>query len=253
MSMLRNLEAKLEGLVQGAFSRAFRSGVQPVELARKLAKEMDSHKAQSISRVYVPNQYTVWLSPQDREQFSGYESALTKELSDHLLDHARAEGLTVATRPTVAFQTDDRLGVGEFGIQAQLVHAPDDDSQAPEQAGFGQTMVYSPNRGERPIEEPQDEEPARPTRALLVGGGKRRMLSGHRLVLGRSREADLVVDDPNVSRRHAELRREGDDWTIVDLGSTNGIKVNGQRVEESRLAPGDGIVLGTYEMSFEVE
>ncbi|MBA3371646.1 MAG: DUF3662 domain-containing protein [Thermoleophilaceae bacterium] len=254
MSVLRNLEAKLEGLVQGAFSRAFKSGVQPVELARKLAKEMDSHKAQSISRVYVPNQYTVWLSPQDREQFSGYESALTKELSDHLLEHARAEGLTVATRPSVAFETDERLGVGEFGIQAQLLYAPEDDSQEPEPAGFGQTMVYSANRAERPLEEPEDPEgPARATRALLVGGGKRRMLSGERLVLGRSREADLVVDDPNVSRRHAELRRDGAEWEIVDLGSTNGVKVNGRRVEQVRLEPGDGIVLGTYEMSFEVE
>ena len=251
MSMLRNLEAKLEGLVQGAFSRAFKSGVQPVELARKLAKEMDSHKAQSISRVYVPNQYTVWLSTQDRGQFSGYESALTKELSDHLLEHARAEGLTVSTRPSVAFETDERLGVGEFGIQAQLVYAPEDESQEPEPAGFGQTMVYSASKVERPLEEPA--EAAHATRALLVGGGKRRMLSGQRLVLGRSREADLVVDDPNVSRRHAELRREGADWNIVDLGSTNGVKVNGRRVEEARLEPGDGIVLGTYEMSFEVE
>jgi len=199
----------------------------------------------------VPNQYTVWLSPQDREQFSGYESALTKELSDHLLEHARAEGLTVATRPSVAFETDERLGVGEFGIQAQLLYAPEDDSQEPMPAGFGQTMVYSADRPERPLEEP--EEPARAARALLVGGGKRRMLSGERLVLGRSREADLVVDDPNVSRRHAELRRDGEDWRIVDLGSTNGVKVNGRRVDETRLEPGDGILLGTYEMSFEVE
>jgi hypothetical protein len=251
MSMLRNLEAKLEGLVQGAFSRAFRSGVQPVELARKLAREMDSHKAQSISRVYVPNQYTVWLSPQDREQFSGYESALTKELSDHLLEHARSDGLTLVTRPSVGFETDDRLGVGEFGIQAQLLHAPDDDSKEPEPAGFGQTMVYSAGSMEGRVEEPQ--APAQARRALLVGGGRRRMLSGDHLVLGRSREADLVLDDPNVSRRHAELRREGDRWSIADLGSTNGVKVNGRRVERAELDPGDEILLGTLELSFEVE
>jgi hypothetical protein len=253
MSMLRNLEAKLEGLVQGAFSRAFKSGVQPVELARKLAKEMDSHKAQSISRVYVPNQYTVYLSPPDRDEFSGYEPALTKELSDHLLEHARAQGLTLVTRPNVAFETDDRLGMGEFGIQAQLLHAPEDESSEPEPAGFGQTMVYSADRAERPLEEPEAESPPAARRALLVGGGRRRMLSGDRVVVGRSREADLVVDDPNVSRRHAELRREHDDWTIADLGSTNGVKVNGRRVDHARLEPGDAIVLGTYELSFEVE
>jgi hypothetical protein len=251
MSMLRNLEAKLEGLVQGAFSRAFKSGVQPVELARKLAKEMDAHKAQSISRVYVPNQYTVYLSSQDREEFSGYESALTKELSDHLLEHARSQGLTLVTRPNVGFETDDRLGVGEFGIQAQLLQAPEDESSEPEPAGFGQTMVYSADRAERPLEEVEPPAPA--GRALLVGGGRRRMLSGDRLVVGRSRDADLVLDDPNVSRRHAELRRDHDSWTIADLGSTNGVKVNGRRVEHARLEPGDAIVLGTFELSFEVE
>jgi FhaA, N-terminal domain/FHA domain len=252
MSMLRNIEQKLEGLVQGAFSRAFKSGVQPVELARKLVREMESHKAQSISRVYVPSQYTVWLSPQDREQFSGYEAALTKELSDHLLDHARSEGLTLVTRPTVAFQTDDRLGVGEFGIQAALLRPPEDDSQEPQQAGFGQTMVYSPGSVERPIDE-EEAPPAAPTRALLVGEGRRRMLSGDRLVLGRSRESDIRLEDPNVSRRHAELRREGDQWTINDLGSTNGVKVNGRRVDRAQLEAGDQIVLGTLELSFEVE
>jgi hypothetical protein len=252
MSVLRNIEAKLEGLVQGAFSRAFRSGVQPVELARKLAREMDQHKAQSISRVYVPNQYTVWLSPQDRDEFSGYEAALTKELSDHLLEHARSEGLTLVTRPTVTFETDDRLGAGEFGIQAQLLRTSDDDSQEPEPAGFGQTMVYSPGSIERPLEE-EEPAPPRSERALLVGNGRRRMLSGDRLVLGRSREADLVLDDPNVSRRHAELRREGEHWAIADLGSTNGVKVNGRRVERTELEPGDEIVLGTLELRFEVE
>jgi pSer/pThr/pTyr-binding forkhead associated (FHA) protein len=79
------------------------------------------------------------------------------------------------------------------------------------------------------------------------------MLSGDRLVLGRSREADLVLDDPNVSRRHAELRREGEHWSIADLGSTNGVKVNGRRVERTELEPGDEIVLGTLELRFEVE
>ncbi len=251
MSVLRSIEAKLEGLLQGAFSRAFRSGVQPVELARKLAKEMDSHKAQSISRVYVPNRYTVWLSEQDREQFSGYESALTKELSDHLLEHARSQGLTLVTRPSVAFETDERLGVGEFGIQAQLLHPPEDDSKVPEPAGFGQTMVYSAQSPDAPPEEPHAPAPA--GRALLVGGGRRRMLSGERMVLGRSREADIVLDDPNISRRHAELRRQNGDWTIADLGSTNGVKVNGKRVDRAQLAPGDEILLGTLELSFELE
>jgi hypothetical protein len=252
MGVFRNIEKKLEGLVQGTFSRAFRSGVQPVELARKLAKEMDSHKTLSISRVYVPNRYTVYLSVPDREQFAGYEAALTKELSDHLLDHARTEGMTLVTRPTVAFETDERLGAGEFGIQPALLHPPEDESQEPEEAGFGQTMVYSATRGDQPLAQ-ATPPPAQAARALLVGEGRRRMLSGDRVVVGRSREADIVIDDPNVSRRHAELRREDGSWAIADLGSTNGIKVNGRRVEQSSLDPGDEIMIGTIELSFEVE
>src|SRR3954469_24135676 len=91
MSMLRNLEAKLGGLVEGAFGRAFKANVQPVELAHKLAKEMEENQMASVSRVYVPNHYRVFLSPADREQFASYEPALRKELSDYLLEHARQE------------------------------------------------------------------------------------------------------------------------------------------------------------------
>jgi hypothetical protein len=89
MSVLRNLEAKLGGIVEGAFGRAFKTSVQPVELAHKLAKEMEENQMVSVSRVYVPNHYRVFLSPGDREQFSSYEPALRKELSDYLLEHAR--------------------------------------------------------------------------------------------------------------------------------------------------------------------
>src|SRR3954466_3557373 len=150
MSVLRNLEAKLEGLVGGTFSRAFKSRVQPVEIARKLAKEMTDNKTVSISRTYVPNQYTVWLSPQDRGQFEAYEDGLKKELSDYLLEHARGEGLALITRPTIEFQTDDRLALGEFGIQTALIGGPDEEEEpaaaaAPSPAAdFGHTMVYSP-------------------------------------------------------------------------------------------------------------
>src|ERR671928_341555 len=128
MSILRNLEAKLEGLFQGSFSRTFKSKVQPVEIARKLAKEMQDNKTVSISRTYVPNQYLVYLSSQDRDQFEGYEDGVLKELSDYLLEHARTEGLALVTRPTVEFRTDDRLALGEFGILTQLVGAAEEEA-----------------------------------------------------------------------------------------------------------------------------
>ena len=252
MSVLRNLEAKLGGLVEGAFSRAFKSRVEPVELARKLAKEMEDSKAVSVSRTYVPNHYRVFLSPQDREGFASYEPALRKELSDYLLEHARAERLALTRRPAVEFMTDDRLGLGEFGIQAQLLDADDESEErpaAPSQGDFGHTMVYSPDRAVRKL----DSQPAAPSRAVLAGSGRRTVLSGERMVLGRSRDCDVTVDDANVSREHAELRSSGAGWKIVDLGSTNGIKVNGRRVEQAVLHHGDRITVGLTELDFELE
>ncbi len=251
--MLRNLEAKLGGLVEGAFGRAFRTSVQPVELAHKLAKEMEDNQMASVSRVYVPNHYRVFLSPQDREQFASYEPALRKELSDYLLEHARQESFALSTRPQVEFDTDERLDLGEFGIQAQLLAPPEEEQEpeggAPPSAGdFGHTMVYSPSRDARRLEPAQDRR-----QALLVGEGRRNVLSGSRVVIGRSREADIVLQDPNVSRRHAELRRDEGGWQIVDLGSTNGIKVNGRRVNNQPLSPGDQVTIGVTDLTFELD
>jgi FhaA, N-terminal domain/FHA domain len=254
MSMLRNLEAKLGGLVEGAFGRAFRTSVQPVELAHKLAKEMEDNQMASVSRVYVPNHYRIFLSAQDREQFASYEPALRKELSDYLLEHARQEQFALSTRPQVEFHTDERLDLGEFGIQAQLLAPPEEEQPAGEEAhapssgDFGHTMVYSPSRDARKVEPVDDRR-----QALLVGGGRRNVLSGSRVVIGRSREADIVLQDPNVSRRHAELRREDGGWQIVDLGSTNGIKVNGRRVDNQPLRPGDQITIGVTDLTFELD
>jgi hypothetical protein len=253
--MLRNLEAKLGGLVEGAFGRAFKTSVQPVELAHKLAKEMEDNQMASVSRVYVPNHYRVFLSEKDREQFASYEPALRKELSDYLLEHARQEQFALSTRPQVEFHTDERLDLGEFGIQAQLL-AESDDEQAPDSpptpspsAGdFGHTMVYSPDREVRRLDPALDRR-----QALLVGEGRRNVLSGSHVVVGRSREADIVIADPNISRRHAELRRDENGWQVYDLGSTNGIKVNGQRVNQAALGPGDRLTIGITDLTFELD
>jgi Protein of unknown function (DUF3662)/Inner membrane component of T3SS, cytoplasmic domain len=254
MSVLRNLEAKLGGLVEGAFGRAFKTSVQPVELAHKLAKEMEDNQMVSVSRVYVPNHYRIFLSPGDRDQFSSYEPALRKELSDYLLEHARQERLALTSRPQIEFHTDDRLELGEFGIQAQLLGAPDDEEQsaavaaAPSAGDFGHTMVYSPDREARPLEPALDRR-----QALLLSEGRRNVLSGQRVLVGRSRECDVVVSDPNVSRRHIELRRGERGWAAVDLGSTNGMKVNGRRVSHAELEPGDRITIGVTDLTFELD
>src|SRR5436305_7694112 len=143
MSVLRSLEEKIAGLVEGTFSRAFRSEVRPVEIARKLAREMEEHQSSSLSRTYVPNEYRVFLSRRDRERFSGYEAALADELAGYLLEHARRERLTLMARPVIEFETDSRLGLGEFGIQTGMVHPAEEEAPAPSSEATGRTRVYS--------------------------------------------------------------------------------------------------------------
>ena len=253
MSVLRNLESKLAGLVEGTFSRAFKSEVRPVEIARKLAREMDEHRVQSLSRTYVPNEYAVWLSPADREQFSGYEDELRAELSGYLLEHARRERVALLTPPEITFKTDERLRLGEFGIQARLVRPGDDQAAEPQPAEEGHTMVYSSSeRLSEPLREP---DPRRGSARLRIGGRVELLGSGG-ATLGRSREADIVLDDANVSRKHAEVRPSGGSWIVRDLDSTNGVKVNGRRVDPARaqsIKPGDVIEIGTSRAIFELE
>ena len=254
MSVLRNLEARIEGLVEGVFSRAFSSQVQPVEIARKLAKEMDSHRTASVSQVYAPNQYTVWLSSEDHQRLEGYERSLAQELSSYLLEHARRQDYALLTRPEVLIETDERLRLGEFGIQPRLVKPPARKGETGEQGQHGHTMVYSAPAPEAKKPKRRPQAALADTRAIVSIDGRRYVLEGPVAVLGRSRECDCVIEDQNISRRHAELRRNSSgDWMVSDLGSTNGIKVNGRRVESSRLAPGDEVTLGTATFVFDIE
>src|SRR5690349_5321116 len=257
-------------MVEGVFGRTFRSSVQPVELARKLAKEMDDHRTISIHRVYVPNAYTVYLNPADREQFAAYESQMCNELAEYLVEHARREGYSTATRPVVSLESEPDLTVGMFGI-AVGAEEGDGDEHPPASATVaapevplappvppaapldvppvmppipdppltGATMVYAP------------EPPPRPEPAVLLWDGRHVSLDQGVTVIGRSSGCDVVVDDPNVSRRHAEIRRLGEGYSLVDLGSTNGTEVNGQRVGETSLMNGDVIGVGTTRLTFE--
>src|SRR5919112_1146613 len=169
MSVLRNLEEKLAGLVEGTFGRVFRTQVRPVEIARKLAREMDEHKTVSVSRTYVPNEYVVWLSPEDRERYEGVEHEVIDELAGYLLEHARRERLALASRPQIEFRTDERLALGEFGIQARTVRPAAGGSV--QQADHGHTMVYSTS--DRLNEQLAESRVARAGRGVVVVDGKR--------------------------------------------------------------------------------
>jgi Protein of unknown function (DUF3662)/FHA domain len=270
MSMLKSIESRIAGLVEGTFSRAFKSEVRPVEIARKLAREMEEHKSYSVSRMYAPNEYRVYLSPRDRERFADEEGYLASELAGYLLEHARRENLALRSRPVVQFVTDERLGLGEFGIQTRTSAPPPGDSrgegahppahpphsarpsETPEQDAGGRTMIYS--TAERVAEQLQEPARAEQRTALLLMDGKRLIVGAGGVTMGRSRQCEVMVDDPNVSRQHAEIRPRGGSWVVTDLGSTNGSRLNGRRLEQPTvLKPGDEIELGTTTLTFALE
>ncbi len=259
MSILKSVETTIANLVEGAFGRMFRSEVRPLELARKLAREMDEHRTESVSRVYAPNEYEVWLSPQDRARYEGVEGEVIDELCAYLLEHARREELLLTSQLHIVFHTDERLALGEFGIQARLVRLDGHSEEAParEQADHasvekhGQTMIYSTSARVRgPVEEAHARRGARP---LLAVNGRRLLVPPTGGVIGRSRSCEIVLDDTGVSRRHAEIRPSGAGWTVEDLGSTNGVSVNGRGLHGVEpLHPGDRVELGSTEIVFEV-
>jgi hypothetical protein len=291
MNPLRTLENMIAGLVEGTFGRVFRAEVRPMELAHKLAREMDENTTASVSRVYAPNEYSVWLSPRDRARYEGVEHEVIDELCAYLLEHARGENLALASRPHIVFHTDETLHLGEFGIEARMTRTeepresareaepppprarprheppPSAASEAPKRrpaapAGFadlpvaepdvGNTMIFS--NSERVSEAVADAGGRRRAKALLVVAGRRLLVPPRGATIGRSRDCDIVLDDAGVSRRHAELRPEATaSWAIEDLGSTNGVRVNGLTVTGAHeLRSGDRIGMGSTEMTFEV-
>jgi hypothetical protein len=244
MNSLRTLENMIAGLVEGTFGRVFKAEVRPMELARKLAREMDENKTTSVSRVYAPNEYSVWLSPKDRARYEGVEHEVIDELCAYLLEHARGEDLALASRPRIAFHTDEQLQLGEFGIEARLAKP----EESPED---GNTMIFS--NSERVRDAVEQTGARRRSKALLMVSGRRLLVAPRGATIGRSRECDIVLEDSGVSRRHAELRPRGSAWTIEDLGSTNGVRVNGLTVHGAhRLRSGDRVEMGSTEMLFEI-
>jgi Protein of unknown function (DUF3662)/FHA domain len=302
MNPLKTLENMIAGLVEGTFGRVFKAEVRPMELARKLAREMDENKTTSVSRVYAPNEYSVWLSPRDRARYEGVEHEVIDELCAYLLEHARGENLALASRPHIVFHTDEQLQLGEFGIEARLARAEEEgESEQPSAfprarkepgAGRGESLHSSREDQRRsargapaapsvgaagaiPYEEPGRTEEVghtmifsnservrgavertgagRRPKVMLVVSGRRLLVPPRGAELGRSRDCDIVLDDSSVSRRHAELRPAGSAWTIEDLDSTNGVRVNGISVHgPQRLRTGDRIDMGSTEILFEI-
>ena len=248
--MLRTIESKIESLFEGVFGRAFRTHVQPVELARKLAKEMDDHRMVSVSRVYAPNEYAIYLSPNDREQFESYEDSLVNELQEYLAEHARRESYVLLSSPKVVMNTDEDLDVGEFGIATRMVQPEPGAEEPVPEASPGATMVYRPKAAPPTQAVTPEELGVEPEVVTLTVTGAEHAIDRQSVVIGRSKDCDIRLDDANASRRHAEVRQEGTAYWLVDLDSTNGTTVNGRRQQRARLEHDDRITVGSTELVF---
>ena len=231
MKIFREFEKKLEGLFEGVFLRAFKSGVHPVELGRKLVREMEGHKVIGVtSRVYVPNRYQVGLPPGDYSRFESYQTVMATELENLLISYIREKGYAVLDRPRVSLCEADGLREGDFWIKCAMEGGLPSEG-APDREGSYDGPAY--------LELLDSGEP--PPRFLL---------NKEETEVGRTQNNDIVLPDPNVSRAHCRFQKRGESYFLIDLGSTNGSWVNEERVAEAELADNDLIRLGTTRLVF---
>jgi hypothetical protein len=218
MPNLRDFERRLGGLVEGLFSKTFRSGLQPVEIAKRIVREMDAGKQVGVAEVWAPNRFEVSLSQEDAPRFSQMEAALGTELKRLVRETAQERGWDLVGPPEVEFFVEKSLRRGDLQVEAALVE------------------------GEQPA------VAAAPTPHLLVhqdGDTKNVPLDKELVTIGRLADCDVVVPDKGASRRHAQVRTKNGVSTLTDLGSTNGTKLNGQHVQSRTLEDGDRITVGT--------
>lgn len=231
MGVLQRFENRLEQFVSGTFARAFRSAVQPVEVAAALQREVDN-SAQILSRDrrLVPNNFHVELSPADHDRLAPYGSTLAQELTEMLREHAEEQSYVFTGPVSISFDKVDELGTGRFRVRSAAI------------------ARVTPASGES-----MSDTAVRRANVVLEVNGMRHPLEPPGLLIGRGTEADLRINDPGVSRRHAEIRvlpgANVPVVSIIDLGSTNGMLVNGQRVQQATLSDGSVVKIGNTSMT----
>jgi Protein of unknown function (DUF3662)/FHA domain len=253
MGILRDFEQRLEGAVEGLFARAFRSGVQPVELGKRLVRAVEDGRTVGVSRVYVPNVYTYELAAADRQRFADYEQALAGELAALAVETARDNDLAMLGPARVEFQTADNLVVGRFRLSGRVEAAEQEADYAA--GGAAAAQPVGPATAMLPGQPRRPKVRAPASLVLLQGGQPIRVfpLNAPELRIGRAEQSDIALADPGVSRNHARVMREGDDFIVEDLRSTNGTEVNGQPVRRRRLAHGDVVKLANSTLQFRRE
>jgi hypothetical protein len=220
--ILRDFERRLGSLVEGFFATTFRSGLQPVELAKRLMREMDSSRTVGVREIWAPNRFVFSLSEQDAQRFEMAEQALVAELRQVVREAAAEHGWGLVGPPEIEFEVDEELGKGRFGCVASFVEG--EEGLAPQQAGGQPTLVLSDGSAFEVVKSA--------------------------LTIGRLPECDLVLDDPGASRQHARIRRTESGFVITDLGSTNGTLVNGHQIQEQDLQDGDTVTIGETDLQF---
>ncbi len=250
MGVAKGIEGRLEGLVEGLFTKLFRSGLQPVEVGRRILREMADGKTVSVNKVYAPNEFHVLIGSDDHARFIQMEGGLQREFSELVIQAAKENRWNLMGLPKVAFVETDGLGKGSYKVESSFSADP----QQPGRVSMREGKAGDPNpSGAMPAASAEKLGVARQHPQLLVidESGKpseRISVTRHPVVIGRMATNDVVLSDPNVSRRHAELRREGDDWVVIDLDSTNGTTVNGRSAKRQVLKDGDKVSLGTRDL-----
>ena len=248
MGILRDFEKRLEGAVEGFFARTFRSGLQPVELAKALQRYAANYQQVGVDGVFVPNVYRFELSPDDHERFSGFEKSLKAELAGVAKRTAADRGWRLQGPVRIELRADPEVTVGTYQLRGKVEAAAEAvDQPAPRAAAAAPQPADAAKTSVMP-------RAASAAAALLVGGeGGQKITVTDSATLGRLPECEVTLDDPSVSRRHARVSRRNGQWTVEDLGSTNGLKVNGMKVQQADLADGDRLELGTVKLLFAAE
>ncbi len=241
MSVLKDFEHRLEALFEGFFAKQFKSGVQPVEIAKKLVREMDAHRTISVSKLYVPNRYSILISEADAERIRPFETTLVSEFQSFLMAHAKKEGYELLGRPQITIEAKPKLSLGEVIIESTL----ESRESGPEKVVDG-TRIMKPGSDLAPQGD-----------AYLIrsgaGGETKFLLTGPVIKIGRAADNHIIIPDPNVSRYHAKIESVEGQHLLKDLGSTNGTFVNGAKAGERRLKNGDTVAIGTTKLYFRRE
>ena len=244
---MERVEAFVSRVIEGWSARLFGAKLQPVQIAKRLIRAMESHQTISLSKTFVPNSYVVSLGPIDFAQFEQYRKSLERDLAETLLGAARERSFTLLAYPSVELERDDDLPPGDIRVSCAMVDASGDEVEADAKAlgavESGHTMVLDRAALSK-------DRPRAPRASIEQRDGPPVQLGPDPVLIGRDPQNDVVLDDRRVSRKHAEVRLRLGRYTLFDLQSTNGTYVNGRRVAEKVLDDKDKISIGGLEIVF---